>query len=223
MKLYVSGGSFGVWLIPMHTRVIVPAGEGRAVQLSAEERVRVVDLEGGQVGDVFAFAADDITEHLSASHTRAATDRLFPAVGGSFVTNRRRPILTLVGDTSPGWHDMLIAACDPYRYAALGVRGFHASCADNLAKSLADLGLDDPGTPQPVNVFMRIPVAGDGGLSWLSAISGPGDAITFEAAMDCVIVVSACPQDLVEINGHHPSPLAIDVLGPTGTEGVNDL
>ncbi|MFI6513779.1 DUF1989 domain-containing protein [Streptosporangium sp. NPDC050855] len=195
----------------MQPRLIVPAGQGRAVKIGAGQRVRVVDLDGGQVGDVFAFAADDVSEHLSASHTRAFTSRLFPAQGEHFVTDRRRPILTLRDDTSPGWHDMLIAACDPDRYAGLGVRDFHASCADNLRRSLDQLGLSFPGTPQPVNVFMRIPVEGST-LSWLSAISRPGDAITFEAAMDCVVVVSACPQDLVGINGHRPTPMAIDVF-----------
>ncbi|TDE59743.1 urea carboxylase-associated family protein [Nonomuraea mesophila] len=193
-------------------RVIVPAAEGRAVKVGAGQRVRVTDLEGSQVGDLFVFAAGDLTEHLSASHTRAVTSRLFPAVGEQFVTDRRRPILTLVEDTSPGVHDMLIAACDPARYRALGVSGFHASCADNLRRSLASLDLASAHTPQPVNLFMRIPVSGDGRLSWLSAISRPGDAITFEAAMDCVLAVSACPQDLVEVNGPRPTSLAIDLL-----------
>ncbi|WP_431933872.1 DUF1989 domain-containing protein [Nonomuraea jabiensis] len=204
-------------------RVIVPATEARAVKVRTGQRVRVTDLEGGQVGDVFAFAADDANEHLSASHTRAATSRLFPAIGEQFVTDRRRPILTLVEDTSPGRHDMLIAACDPARYRALGVSGFHASCADNLAKSMAGLGLAMPVIPQPVNVFMRIPVADDGRLSWLSSISRPNDAITLEAAMDCVFVVSACPQDLVGINGHKPTPLAIDLLnGQYDTSDVKE-
>lgn len=196
-------------------RTVVPAREGRAVRVAAGQRVSVVDLEGGQVGDVFAFVADDTattTEHLSAAHTRGATDRLFPSVGQRFVTDRRRPILTLLSDTSPGWHDMLIPACDPARYAALGAEGFHASCADNLHRALADMGLSVPFTPQPVNVFMRIPVEGDGMLRWLPAASRPGDAITFRAETDCVVVVSACPQDLVDINSGDPTPLAIDVL-----------
>lgn len=189
----------------------MPAREGRAVTVAAGQRVSIVDLEGGQVGDLFAFAADDVNEHLSASHTRAATNRLFPAVGQQFLTDRRRPILTLLSDTSPGWHDMLIAACDPVRYAALGVAGSHASCAENLRLSLAAMGLSVPFTPQPVNVFMRIPVEG-GELRWLPAASGPGDSVTFEAVMDCVLVLSACPQDVVGINGGRPTPLAIDIL-----------
>ncbi|MFD0536975.1 DUF1989 domain-containing protein [Actinomadura luteofluorescens] len=50
-------------------------GEGRAVRVAAGRRVRVVDVEGGQVGDLFAFAADDPREHLSAAHTRSVTSR----------------------------------------------------------------------------------------------------------------------------------------------------
>src|SRR2546427_4174928 len=117
-------------------RIEVPGGAGRAVRVRAGDSIRVVDLAGGQVGDVFAFVADAPdehpgNEHHSAAHTRAATSRLFPAVGEPFLTDRRRPILTLVADTSPGEHDMLIAACDPQRYAQLGAPD-HRSCATNM-------------------------------------------------------------------------------------------
>jgi uncharacterized protein YcgI (DUF1989 family) len=195
--------------VPTGTTVVeVPAGTGRAVHVSAGDRVRVIDPAGGQVGDVFAFTE---TEHHSAAHTRAATSRLFPAIGEHFVTQRRRPILTLVEDTSPGQHDMLIAACDPERYAALGAAG-HRSCADNLREALAAIGHDYAGTtPQPINIFMRIPVEPDGRLRWLPAPTAPGDAITFEAVMDCIVVVSACPQDIVGINAGSPSSLVIEV------------
>src|SRR5580765_5624678 len=93
--------------------IVVPAREGRAVEVASGEPFRVIDLEGGQVVDVFAFNARDVEEYASASHTRVALDRLFPRVGEAFVTNHRRPILTLVDDRSPGIHDMLCAACDP--------------------------------------------------------------------------------------------------------------
>lgn len=193
------------------TRTVVPAGTGRAVAVRAGQRVRVVDVEGGQVGDVFAFAVDDPAEYLSASHTRTHTSRLFPHIGEAFVTNRRRPILTLVADTSPGAHDMLIAACDPERYRALGAPD-HASCADNLRTAVSQLGLHTDVVPQPVNVYMRIPVDPSGDLNWLPAASRAGDAITFAAAMDCVVVVSACPMDLNPINGERPTALEIEIL-----------
>ena len=173
-------------------------------------------MGGGQVGDLFAFAepgdrSDGPLEWLSASHTRAAVSRLFPAVGEAFVTDRRRPILTLAEDTSPGYHDLLIAACDDARYAALGVTG-HPSCARNLHQALARLGLGTDVVPQPVNVFMHIPVDAGQTLAWLPAATNPGDSITFTAELDCVVVLSACPQDLTVINGAGPTELAIDLL-----------
>ncbi|MBO0847958.1 MAG: urea carboxylase-associated family protein [Pseudonocardia sp.] len=192
-------------------RVWVPAGEGRAVRVRARARVRVVDPQGGQVGDLFAFNAADPSEHHSAGHTRAHTSRLFPAVGEQFVTNRRRPILTLLTDDSPGHHDMLIPACDSARYAALGASD-HASCVANLCTALGEVGLTMVEPPQPINVFMDIPVAPDGRLRWLPAPTGPGDSITFRAEMDCVLVLSACPQDLAGINAGEVSPLALDLL-----------
>lgn len=182
--------------------------------MAAGHLVRVIDVDGGQVGDVFAFAGSgtELTEHHSAAHTRAGIDRLFPTVGEAFVTDRRRPILTLVEDTSPGEHDMLIPACDPARYAALGAPG-HRSCAANLREALADEGLNFTGpTPQPINVFMRVPVGEDGRLNWLTANSRPGDAVTLRAEMDCVVVVSACPQDLVRISDAGLSPLVIETV-----------
>lgn len=198
--------------------VTVPARQAKAVTLRTGERLRITDLDGGQVGDVFAYNADDITEHHSASHTRTHTSRLFPALGESFVTNRRRPILTYLADTSPGVHDMLIAACDPERYAAYGDPD-HASCADNLRHAMSDLGYPAlPTIPQPINVFMRIPVTAGGTLSWLEAATAPGDSITLRAEMDCLVVVSSCPQDHNVINGTRPTPLALTILPPTTEE-----
>jgi uncharacterized protein len=193
------------------TRTPVPARTGRAVQVRRGDHVRVVDVAGGQVGDLFAYVASpsEITaEHLSAPHTRTATSRLFPAIGEAFTTDLRRPILTVVEDTSPGRHDLLIAACDDARYAGLGVPD-HPSCARNLRDALgARVGV----VPQPVNVFMQVPIRADGTLDWLPAATAPGDSITFRAELDCVVVVSACPQDLTVINGARPTDLAIDVL-----------
>ena len=63
-----------------------------------------------------------------------------PVLGERCVSNRRRPILTVVEDTSGGIHDTLIAACDRYRYEWLGCAGYHDNCTDNLAAALAEWG-----------------------------------------------------------------------------------
>ena len=110
----------------------VPGGDGGAVLLREGQCVRVIDVAGGQVGDLFAFAAADPGEYASASHTRVAIAKLFPGPGDVVLTNRRRPILFVIEDTSPGRHDMLYAACDPTRYQSLGAPASHSSCVGNL-------------------------------------------------------------------------------------------
>ena len=190
---------------------LVPGGEGRAVYLREGQYLRVVDVEGGQVGDLFAFAAADGGEYASAAHTRVAIRKLFPRPGDPVLTNRRRPMLSVAEDTSPGRHDMLYAACDPARYALLGADPSHRSCAGNLRQAMREHGLDLPTVPQPLNVFMDVRAQDDGTLVSYPATSRPGDYIAFRADMDCLVVLSSCPMDIVPISSGGITPLGLHV------------
>ena len=181
--------------------IAIPARRGKAVTLNQGQSIRVINTHGQQVVDTWAFRRDDLTEFMSMEHSRTSTGRIIPKVGQSMTTNRRRPILSLVEDTSGGIHDTLLAACDRYRYELLGCEGYHDNCTDNLAAALAELGLTPPETPSPWNLFMNIPVASDGSVSFEPPVSRPGNHLTLRAEMDCIVVFSACPQDMVPING----------------------
>ncbi len=186
--------------------VTIPARGGKAAFVEAGQRIRVINTHGQQVVDTWAFRRDELTEFMSMEHSRTFLSRIMARVGDSMVTNHRRPILTLVEDTtvegdSAGIHDTLWAACDRYRYELLGCEGYHDNCTDNLAAGLAELGLTPAETPSPWNLFMNIPVASDGTVSFEAPVSRPGDYVTLRAEMDCVLAFSACPQDIVPING----------------------
>ncbi len=196
----------------MHTTI--PAGEGRAFRLAAGERLRVATTEGGQVVDTWALALPDLDERMSMEHTRARLLTVSPQAGDDLFSDRRRPILRLVEDNSPGVHDTLIAACDQERYTQLGHERPHQNCADNFRAALAELGYAAPPVPAPLNVFMNIPVATDGTLSFEPSPALPGDTVTLEAVRDVVLVLSACPQDLVPINGAAMRPTDISVDTP---------
>jgi uncharacterized protein len=191
--------------------VLVPPREGRAILVKKGRHVRAVDVEGGQVGDLFAFAAADPGEYASAGHTRVGIGKLFPRPGDAVLTNRRRPILSVTGDTSPGRHDLLYAACDPARYALLGAEPSHRSCAENLREALHEHGFGLPVVPQPLNIFMDVRVERDGTLTSHPASTGPGDYIAFQAAMDCLVVLSACPMDIVQISTGGITPLELQL------------
>jgi uncharacterized protein YcgI (DUF1989 family) len=190
----------------MANRVVIPARKGKAAFVKAGQRLRVVNTHGQQVVDTWAFNRADMNEFMSMEHTRASLLRVRPRVGDALYTNKRRPILTLVEDSSPGVHDTVIAACDRWRYLELGVKGFHDSCTDNLAAGLKELGLAPPETPSPLNLWMNIPIGLDGRLSFEPPVSKQGDYVVFRAEMDAVVAFSACPQDILPINGVGRAP-----------------
>ncbi|HEY7202852.1 MAG TPA: urea carboxylase-associated family protein [Methylomirabilota bacterium] len=179
----------------------IPARRGAAARVAKGQRVTVINTHGAQVVDTWAFAAPDVTEWMSMECSRAWFLKLRASVGDTFLTNQRRPILSLVEDTSGGAHDTLMAACDAPRYRLLGVDGHHDNCRDNLHAALAALDIRVPATPSPLNLFMNIPWTADGTLAWAAPVSTPGSHVVLRAEMDLVIAFSACPQDILPING----------------------
>jgi uncharacterized protein len=181
--------------------VEIPARKGKAARMCKGQTVKVVNTRGQQVVDTWGFNAGDLREFMSMEHSRVSIGGIIPKLGSVFVTNKRRPILTVVEDTSGGIHDTLIAACDRYRYELLGCAGYHDNCTDNLAAGLAELGLAAPETPSPLNLFMNIPVIDGNAIEFRPSVSTPGSYIAMRAEMDCVLAFSACPQDVIPING----------------------
>jgi uncharacterized protein len=61
----------------MAEKFIVSAGGGAGLRLKREERLRIIDIEGGQTGDLVAFSTDG--KHRLSSG-RSATASRHPAV-----------------------------------------------------------------------------------------------------------------------------------------------
>ena len=186
------------------------AGAVCSAALDAGERVRITNVPGDQVIDTWAFASAD--EFMSMEHSRAWWLRLRPEIGSVFITNRHNEILRLVADTSAGEHDTLIAACNPDRYRVLGAEPGHANCQDNLHRELAVHGIATAVTPCPLNLFMNIPSEGENGLRREPPTKTPGAFVELVAVMPARVIFSACPMDLLPINGED-GPKAGVVIG----------
>jgi len=193
-------------MIESGTRIAIPARRGKAARVREGQVINVINTHGQQVVDTWAFSARDLGEFMSMEHSRAAMEKIIPEVGDAFVTNRRRAVLQVIGDTTPGIHDTLIAACDRYRYELLGCREYHDNCADNLVAALRELGEVAPEIPSPLNLFMNIPVADGRYVSFQPPFCAAGQYIAMRARMDLIIAFSACPQDLLPINGVARTP-----------------
>ena len=190
----------------------IPARSGRAVRMKAGQSLKVINTHGTQVVDFWAFADPDVSEFLSNEHTRATMVHCFPQMGQDLTTNRRRTILHFAEDTSPGIHDMLMAACDNERYGLLGCTEYHDNCTDNLHRAMWALGIRQHETPSPFNLWMNIPIRQGGSLDWEAPVSKPGDYVIFRAEMNCICAMSACPQDILPVNAGRTLEAHYEVL-----------
>jgi uncharacterized protein len=194
-------------------RIPIPARTSWSARLDAGASFRIVDVEGGQAADLFVYNPAKPAEYLSGRHTRVHMGEVYPRVGWTFVSNERRPMLEFAEDTSPGRHDCLVAACDQFRYELLGAGSDHGSCEQNLQAEARKHGIDVARAPQPINVFANFRVYEDGRLELEECVSRPGDAATFKLLADGIVIVSACPQDIVGFQPGGPTEMAIELLG----------
>jgi uncharacterized protein len=136
----------------MSNPVTIPARGGKAAYVKAGQTNKVINTHGDQVVDTWAFNTTNLKEFMSMEYTRPQILRITPKVGDSMLTNQRRPILTILEDTSGGVHDTVIAACDTYRYKALGAEEYHDNCTDNLFAAMKESYLEPPEVPSPLNL-----------------------------------------------------------------------
>ncbi len=174
---------------------------GGSIRLLAGESIEITNLEGSQVVDLWAFVEPDLSEFLSAEHTRSCLEKLIPNVGDALYSNRRRPIITLTEDTSPGRHDLLLSACDEQRYLLLGHVGYHKNCADNLVAEMKGAGHSATELPSPFNIFQNVTVDQDGLLQIEAPLVQAGQSVTLRAEVPVLVVMSACPMDMALTNG----------------------
>ncbi|MFO1061362.1 MAG: urea carboxylase-associated family protein [Dongiaceae bacterium] len=184
----------------------IAGGHGRAVALGAGERIRIVNTHGTQVVDSWALARQEVGEYLSVEQTRRMLFRLFPRQGDQLFSNRRNPMLLIEEDSSPGHHDMLLACCDPWLYQHYGCPPGHRNCRDNFREALLAEGFEWVLVPNPLNLWMNIPVTGNDAIAIAPPLSRPGDHVLFRALVDLVLVLSACPMDVTPINGEDRTP-----------------
>ena len=207
----------------MLATTIVPAREGRAINVKADQLIRISTPKGAQAADFFAFNAHNTGEWLSANHTWVTTFCVKPREGDTLISRFRRPMLKVVKDGANGVHDMMIAACDQARYEFFGHIGPHASCAENLCVSMRRLGYNIDVIPQPINFFTNTRVEEDGRFVSPPNPVPPGAFVEMKALIDLICVVSSCPFDLKidgwTINaGVGPTELLVEV----GSERRND-
>lgn len=193
----------------LNIRVGAQTGENALVR--SGQLVRITDIEGHQVGDLFARRTDP-AHWLSVSQTRNFTDRLMPRPGDDLFDCAGQPLLHFEEDHSPGLHDMLYPPCDEAYYRSKGLVG-HPNCRQNFLRAAAAAGWDASCVPDPLNLFQDSQPDPQRGWSieFRAAASGPGDYVIFRALEDVIIVLTACSVDDHVTNNFRCTPLQLEV------------
>lgn len=189
---------------------------GAGFLLRAGERLRVEDIEGEQVSDLFAVDAGDVNHWLSSGRTIDYANRIYLREGDTLYSNRSAPMLELVEDTSGG-HDFLLTPCSQEMFAKLyDIHEPRPSCFGNLAKNMVPFGVDSDRIATTLNIFMSVrPDEQSGELTIGAPTSGAGDYAVFEARMDLIVGLTACSAELSNNGTFKPIGFAIEPKRPS--------
>jgi uncharacterized protein len=176
----------------MAERRLVAAGGGAGLRLKRGEQLRIIDIDGGQTGDLVAFSADG-KHRLSSGRTFDYGGKIYVSTGDALWSDLSEPMLTIVAD-DVGKHDLLYAPCSMEIYRLqYGATEYHANCYDNLCSAFRELGIEPEPLPSSLNFFMNADVAADGRLLLLAPRTRTGAAITLRAEMDLLIALTSFP------------------------------
>jgi len=194
--------------------VDIPAGDGWIGELSAGERLRIVDLRGNQAVDTLFFDAHDYANRYSAVDTLREQGSAYLTTGSRLLALDCVPLVTIVEDTC-GRHDTVGGACSQesnvVRYG-VHTRDMHA-CRNTFMAQAASWGrgLDKRDLGANVNFFMNVPMSPEGGLEFVDGISAPGKYLDLRADRDTLVLISNCPQLNNPCNGYDPTPIRLQV------------
>lgn len=214
--------------------VIVPPRDAASIEVPAGHFLRLVSVEGYQVGDLDLFHSSNLEERFYSGKTRA--------LHGTHVTTGDqlwssfpylRPMASVVDDTLSWYgmdefggsvHDVIGTRCDPYTGRVLGGHDYHHCCHSNLTRALAKArGLSVSEAERYVhdvlNVFMCTGFTRDTGQYFMKASPvRAGDYLELFAEIDLLAVMSACPGG--DCSAEHSSdvaechPLRMEVYKP---------
>jgi len=186
--------------------VVVAPGEPWSSVLRKGEILRIIDMEGQQAVDFICFNALDTKETYDNTVTVRLAARPFLRKGDVLYSNLANPMFTMVEDTI-GNHDTICGCCSAeINYLRYKVKDT-PSCRANFLRELAKYGLDSRSLVPNINLFMNIPIDANGELQIRAPLSRPGDHVDLAAEMDCLAMISNCPQILNPANNFNPTPV----------------
>ena len=149
---------------------------------------------------------------VDGPHPNGPGPAVRPASATPCTANRRRALLASWSRTpAPGRHDTLIAGLRPRPVPHARAPRLPPQLPRQLRRSRPGTRTSPVDMPAPLNLFMNIPLGAGRRLSFEPSTCRPGDQVTLAAQRGAVSCLSACPQDLVPINGSRPASRGVSI------------
>ncbi len=186
----------------------IPARKGGAWVVKKGRRMKVTDVEGGAIGDLVTFNADNLKERFSQARTKGNQGKLLISTGDHLYTRDNNILLTIVEDTY-GIHDLEYGMCSAWVFRNMKVGNYHGDkrstvggplgppafgCYEILQGVLKEWSIPPEDIPDPLNLFQTVEIGSETReLGIEDGRSRPGDHLVLEAEMDTLCGLSACP------------------------------
>lgn len=186
--------------------VVVPARSGKGFVVKKGQRIRVIEVDGGQIGDFVVFNEQNLRERFNQARTKSNQGKIFITTGDRLYSKFNNVLMTITEDTY-GIHDLQYGMCSRWIYESGQYRSFTEKftiggplgvpswgCWENLTEALKGWNIPPEDIPDPLNIFQTVEIdIRTGRMGIVNGRSKPGDSITFRAEMDCLAALSACP------------------------------
>lgn len=193
---------------PVNRVIEIAPASAIAFEIDEGESLRVISLEGQQVGDFVAFNKASLTERFSAGRTRSENGKVKISVGDSLFSNLCNVMFEITQDTC-GVHDLLYPPCNRWVFQNRYKIAPHDGCEENLERALSRWNITKSDIPDPFNIFENSVIDEAGKLKIQEPVSEGGDYVELKAKMSCLVGVSACAVDVGFTNAGRCKPLRV--------------
>ena len=186
---------------------IIQPQSGIKIEVTKNQKISIIDVEGGQVADFFAEIKGTHAEYVSPSVTIDCNESLKLSIGTIIYSNLYRPMFRVEYD-DVGAHDLLFPSCSKNMYDFFYQNGAdHPNCLDNINYALGT----KRNIIQPINFFMNTVIDANGKIEIRKPLSKAGSKVILTALEDCILGISACSVSECDTNSGVCTSIAVQV------------
>ncbi len=205
---------------------VIPGGAYWSRLIKRGTTLRIVAPEGSRGVACLCYNADNPIERYNAADTAKIQFNAFLQKGMLLYSDMGRVLFSITEDTC-GLHDTLggcstVTTNEKYIDRVEKGDGDYKNSRDNFLLALTKRNLGKQDIMPNLNLFTRITVAPEGGLTWAEQTAQPGDFIDLRAEMNALVVLSNCPHPLDPRSTYDSKPIRA-IVWNSPTPATDDL